>query len=470
MRAIGAGQDDPTDMKSKVAILARRMEMDRAVLFGLLSKVWALGAGPVSLYLIASHFSPEVQGYYYTFSTLLALQVFVELGIGVVIQQFSSHEWSKLRLDAGGRLVGDPVALARLSSIARIGLKWFGMGGALASLGLAVGGYVFFSTSPAIGIAWQAPWFVLCGMTGMVIFMQCIWSVLEGCNQVHRLYPFRFFQGIWSQSVLWIAIASGAELWTASFTTAATLFASFLFLRRFYTGFVLDLLTARSHGHPVRWAKDLFPMQWRIALSWLSGYFCFSLFVPVLFKFHGPVVAGRMGMTWTLVGVVGTIAGSWIAPKVPRFAMLAAERNYQALDRLFWRVTGISIVVAAMTALALFAFVVLLNTVDVPVAHRVASRLFDPLTVGLFLMAQLLLVSSIPFSSYMRAHKQEPIAHLSFAAAVMIGLSTVILGKYYAGLGVAAGYLIVHLLIIPLVIFVWYRRRREWMVASPVGC
>jgi hypothetical protein len=70
----------------------------------------------------------------------------------------------------------------------------------------------------------------------------------------------------------------------------------------------------------------------------------------------------------------------------------------------------------------------------------------------------------------MRAHKQEPIAHLSFAAAVMIGLSTVILGKYYAGLGVAAGYLIVHLLIIPLVIFVWYRRRREWMVASPVGC
>ena len=68
-----------------------RLEVDKAVFYGLLSKLWSLCSGPVTAIIIATKFTPEIQGYYYTFATILALQVFIELGLGKVILQFASH-------------------------------------------------------------------------------------------------------------------------------------------------------------------------------------------------------------------------------------------------------------------------------------------------------------------------------------------------------------------------------------------
>ena len=74
----------------------------------------------MTLLVIASYFSPELQGYYYTFNSVLTLQVFVTLGLSAVIVQFAAHEWSKLDLGKRGEIVGDSVALSRLMSLGQI--------------------------------------------------------------------------------------------------------------------------------------------------------------------------------------------------------------------------------------------------------------------------------------------------------------------------------------------------------------
>src|SRR6266850_5266887 len=107
-------------IRLKIKNNLKRFEIDRAVFFGLLSRIWGLAAGGVTAILIATYFSPELQGYFYTFTTILALQVFAELGLGTVAVQFASHEWSKLSLDKSGHIVGDKDALSRLISIARV--------------------------------------------------------------------------------------------------------------------------------------------------------------------------------------------------------------------------------------------------------------------------------------------------------------------------------------------------------------
>src|SRR5229473_4453518 len=162
----------------------KRFEIDRAVFFGLLSRFWGLTAGGVTAVLIATHFSPETQGYYYTFTTILALQVFVELGLGTVAAQFASHEWSKLNLDESGHIVGDRDALSRLTSVARVITTWFLFGGVVLAVGVGAAGYVFFSSSPDHGINWGSPWLLLCTVTGLTMWMVPAWSLLEGCNQV----------------------------------------------------------------------------------------------------------------------------------------------------------------------------------------------------------------------------------------------------------------------------------------------
>src|SRR5688572_3707561 len=85
--------------------LAQSAQIDRAVFYVLAGRVWSFASGPITLVLIASQLTPQVQGYYYTFASLVALQGFAELGLGIVIVQFASHEWAFLSLDRG-RVVG----------------------------------------------------------------------------------------------------------------------------------------------------------------------------------------------------------------------------------------------------------------------------------------------------------------------------------------------------------------------------
>jgi O-antigen/teichoic acid export membrane protein len=442
--------------------LRRRLEINQAVFFGLLAKIWNLCTGPVTALLIVAKFSPEVQGYYYTFGTILALQVFVEMGLGVVVQQFASHEWSHLNLDKEGRIVGAGDALSRLVSIANVAFKWYAVGAIAITLGLSVGGYIFFASSPQVYVAWSAPWFFLALLTGINVLLVPVWSFLEGCNQVTNLYTYRFVQGMITSICVWVAILLGAELWAATVLSVVTLLCALVFLKRKYFIFFKTLLFTRPSGPRISWRAHMLPMQWRIALSWISGYFVFSLFTPVLFKFSGPVVAGQFGMTWAVVGLVGTISGSWLSPRVPQLAMLIAQKKYNELDCLFWKLMKIVISVNIIIALLIWLSIYFLNTLNHPVATRFAFRLLAPLPTGLLLAAQVLIYSAVPFSLYMRAHKEEPIMYLAVLAAIMIGLSTVILGKYYSATGMAFGYLVVNMIIMPFVFLIWHRRRIQW--------
>jgi len=446
----------------KLLGLFERFEIDRAVSFGLLTRIWGLCAGPVTAILIATRFTPALQGYYYTFTTILALQIFVELGLGTVIVQFVSHEWSKLELNKSGSISGNRDSLARLISIADIAKKWYLVGGTLVTIGLGIGGYIFFSTSADHGVDWVWPWLFLCLITGIAICLVPIWSLLEGCNQVAELYTFRFFQGAMVSITTWSAILAGAELWTAFIAGIAGLFCSLFFLKRRYWSFLKTLLLSEPGFPKIRWRTDMLPMQWRIALSWISGYFVFSLFTPVLFKYHGAVIAGQFGMTWILIGVVSMTASSWLAPKIPKFGMLIAQKKYQELDLLFWKITRIIISISTLMAATIWSFVCVLNILNFSVAQHFASRLLSPLHTGIFLLAQLFIVTSIPFSAYLRAHKKEPLMLISVISGLLIGLSTFYLGKLYSVMGMAVGYLILNIILIPFVLLIWRRCRREW--------
>ena len=80
----------------------------------------------ISIFLITYYFSPEAQGFHYTFSSLVAMQSFVELGLYLVILNTSSHEWAKLQLGKDGHIEGDSVALSRLVIAVLAGPGWRG--------------------------------------------------------------------------------------------------------------------------------------------------------------------------------------------------------------------------------------------------------------------------------------------------------------------------------------------------------
>ncbi len=82
-----------------------------------LARGWASLAGLVTVALIARFLSPAEQGYYYTFGSLIALQIVFELGFSFVILQMASHERAHLTLSPRRSISGDAVAHARLASV-----------------------------------------------------------------------------------------------------------------------------------------------------------------------------------------------------------------------------------------------------------------------------------------------------------------------------------------------------------------
>jgi O-antigen/teichoic acid export membrane protein len=438
--------------------LLRKVNVDQTIFFVLLAKLWNVLSAPVTILLIISKFSPELQGYYYTFASLLFLQVFMELGLGTVIVQFASHEWSKLSLDAQGYIVGEKRALSRLISLAHLSFRWYVTIAVIVVSGLIVGGYFFFVQGQIFGVSWKMPWFFLCLLTGVSISLVPIWSLLEGCNQVVSLYTYRFFQSLFSCLFLWIAIFCGAKLWAASAPVVASLLCAGWFLTKKYKNFLKTLSSDLVSDQRIGWRKEILPMQWRIAVSWISGYFIFFLFTPVLFKFHGPVIAGQFGMTWSIIGIIGGVAWAWFIPKIPQFGMLIARKDYRKLDDLFWQTTKIALAVAISVAV----IIGLMFSVLIIIKHPVAERFLPLLPTGIFLLAQVVWFITMPLGAYLRAHKKEPLMFVSLAAGIFMGLSTLFLGKYYSATGMAIGYLSIGSILVVIVVIIWYRCRIEW--------
>lgn len=447
-------------LKIKLHKFLYRVEVDRAVFFGILAKIWGLIFGPLTALLIVIKFTPEYQGYYYTFNGLLALQVFVELGLGIVITQFASHEWSKLKIDVDLGITGDKGALARLAGLAKIISRWYLAGGLIIALSLGVGGYIFFTHSHNSNISWQLPWFFLCFFTAVTFFLSPLLSLLEGCNQVSAVYTYRFFQGVISSLIICVAIFLGAKLWSASIAIAVVALYTVLFLKYKYSKFIKCLLLTKTSDCCINWSKEILPMQWRIAVSTISGYFMFFLFTPVIFNYYGSVVAGQFGMTWSLAITASTISSSWLFPKIPRFGMLIAEKKYAELDILFFRITKIFVINTLVATSAAWFLVYILNKLH----HPFAARLLPLLPTTLFLIAQVIMALSMPFTAYLRAHKKEPLLWWGICSAVLTALSTFILGKYYSVTAIGLGYLLINIVMVPCLVLLWHRCRREWHV------
>jgi hypothetical protein len=176
--------------------LLRLTGVNRAVFYGVLSKVWLAAGGAVTVLLISVYLSPELQGFYFTFYSFLAMQVLVELGLTTVIINMSSHEWADLRLDEKGRIRGSGQALSRLKSLMLGMVKWFVAGGIILFLLMVIVGFIFFSSAGATGVQWQMPWLLFCSLACVNLMTLPLLSVLEGCNQVDNVYFFRFIQEI----------------------------------------------------------------------------------------------------------------------------------------------------------------------------------------------------------------------------------------------------------------------------------
>jgi hypothetical protein len=439
--------------------------IDRAVGFTVLARGWSILSGALTILLIARFLSLPEQGYYYTFSSLVSLQTVFELGFSFVVLQLAAHESAQLQIQAGGQICGNEVAHSRLASILQKSVRWYSVAAILMAAFLAIAGFYFFSTHGQLSgpVAWKLPWVCVVLAAIFTFQMDPVFSFLEGCGFVAQVARMRLTQAIAGTTLAWMALTQHRGLFAPAAIIMGQAVAGFLFL--FSKRRLLLPLLGRSPGvHFVGWRTEIWPFQWRIAVSSFCSYFIFPLFSPVLFAYRGAPEAGRMGMSLTISNALGAFAFAWIYTKASPFGNMIARRDFARLDRVFFRALVQSV------ALLLGGEASILSVLFVLGRHfpRLASRML-PIPLFALLMFTIVLNHVVLCeAAYLRAHKREPLLFLVVLMATLTGISTLLMGKLWGTAGVVIGYFFIGgVFYLAGGTYIFVTRRRLWHSSSP---
>lgn len=405
--------------------------IDKAIAYVLMAKGWSILSGILILLLISKFLTPEEQGYYFTFVSVLGLQVLFELGFGTVVIQFISHEMPFLRCDRtrrGGGISGVEYNILRLSSIVKLIIKWYlFVGLALLLVVLPFGLYFFANKSEVTSwhsfytahTIWVGPWLTLILSAVLSLLVTPIISIAEGCGLVSEVSRVRLIQSIITSIMAVVLIYSGFGLYSVAAPLLSLFLVGSVWIYRCFINVITELLVNYEGKESVSWRKEIFPVQWRIAISWLSGYFIFQLFTPVAFKIYGAEFAGKLGMSINITNLLLNLSLSWIMTKMPKFGNLIAQRDYQTLNAIFISTFKQSAFFLSVLILSSLAFFFVSNWLD-------AFYMTRMLEMKLYFMMCLTTVGSHIIAcqaTYVRAHKIELyMLHSVITAALIVSM------------------------------------------------
>lgn len=440
------------------------MGLDKAVMYTVTARGWGSIAGVLTILAIARFLTREEQGYYYTFANLLAVQVFFEMGLAYVILQFASHERASLQWSADGLLEGDHAAKARLKTLMRFAVRWYAVIAALIMALVLPLGLVFFGTEhhTAASIQWQGPWIWFALVAALTIMLSPLLAMLEGCGLVPEVASIRLGQSLVGYIVLWAAMFLHMRLFAVPIYSTVVFLTGIGWVAIKYRRPLLNIYRYTNGSVHLNWKQEIWPFQWRIALSSISGYFIFQLFTPVLFKFRGAAEAGRMGMSISITSAVFALGMAWVTTKAAPFGMLVATKDYRKLDQMWFKCLWRSVGVVTAGGFALWLMVCYLNGIH----HHLAARLLGPLPIGLLTGVSVLNQIVFAEAAYLRAHKQEPFLVISVIGALITGSSTYFLGRLFGANGMIIGYSVLTFLGLPVSTWIFLVKRRQWQAEA----
>jgi len=433
--------------------------VDWAILYTSLSRIIQALGGIVTMLLIATFMTKEEQGFYYTFGSVLAIQIFFELGLGGIITQFVAHEMAHLHFNNAFAIEGRQENISRLGSLIHFCFKWYAFFSVLLLVSLIIIGYIFFGKYgidyPMVD--WKKPWMAIAFGSSLNLFISPWMAVLQGMNKVKEMARLGLIQQLVVMGITYISLILGAKLYIAAINslTGFTILL-ILYSRTTYPRLIFNLYKQKINER-ISYMAEIFPFQWRIALSWMSGYFIFQLFNPVIFASNGAVAAGQMGMTLTVLSSILSLTLSWTTTKIPKWSTQIANKDYLRLDQSFNAVLRDSTIVCVSCIFVFILFLIGLDLLDIPLAGR-----FLPLWLCLVLAITVPLNNIInAWATYLRCHKKEPFLVQAVVIGLLCAASTILTAKYIGVSGVVVGYTtIVAIVSLPLSYLIFITKKK----------
>lgn len=444
--------------------IAQKIGVDKAIAYSSGSRIIGGITGVMSVFFITTFLTGVEQGFYYTFGSILALQVFFELGLTGIMTQYVAHEASHLQLNSNLEYEGEEKYRSRLSSLVHFCVKWYAILAVIVFIFLLIVGFVFFGRygDEHVGVSWQMPWAIICFSTAIYIFQSPFISILTGLGKVKEMSKVGFYQQI-VVPFNWLGLALGLNLYVLGLGGLLSIAIWQYYVWKTGQARIVVNLWKNTVTERVSYVREIFPYQWKIAVSWISGYFIFQLFNPVLFATEGAVVAGQMGMTLSALTSIRTLSDSWMNTKIPLYSKLIALKDYVNLDKLFNKTLKQMTTIGMSLLLCFFFLIWLLNVTQFKFGdHILADRFLSYWPLILMMVPVYIQQFVSSWAIYLRCHKQEPFWVLSIINGIACLLSTLILGKLFGLYGITIGYCLIMVLLAPLAYRIYITKKAEW--------
>lgn len=363
-------------------------------------------------WLAARRLTAEELGFFFSFLSFGALVQLGDFGL------------SYATLQAAGQLAGSG-RLHDLAPLERRVVKWNLLATAVASVVVLALGWATFSTQMATSpIRWQSPWLAyLAAVIAVQLTMPRI-SLREGGGRIEQMWALRLAQELVAGAACLVALHLGAGLYSLSAFAGmrALVAASWLAFA--------DRLQHRESAEPyslARWMAEVWPFQWKIGLSNLSGFLIFRSFSPIVLLEKGPVAAGQFGLAISFMNLLIAVTTAWPVSQAAHYAALNASRNFRELRRSFPVMLWASSAFAAVAAAGMCVVLVEARAFGISVALRLPQMSTTALILGTAVIHHVVAC----FAVFLRAEGREPLLVASVAGS--IGTVAIIWATAHAG-------------------------------------
>lgn len=434
-----------------------KLQLDITVIFA--QRLWQALSGLVTVLLLTHFLTPIQQGWYYSFLSIAALYTLFDLGLSVVLVQLSAHLFINMKWLDKGHVLGE--SRGRFLSLVEQSSRLYLLLGLIFCFLMIPAGLGFFGFKSAdsltLNFDWQWQWVMLVVATSLNLLALPFLAIVEGSGLVSEVYTVRLIQGVFGAFACWVMLSLGGGLWATSMIPLFGFCVVILWLVFRQSG-LLQFAWRSSRFH-IKWSHEIWPLQWRVGLGWLSAYFLMQIYTPILFYCQGATVAGQMGLSLTVVNMLGLLAQSWIAHRVPSMSQAVGRKDWVFFDRIFKRDFTVSVAAFILGALVLcglhyyFSFTV----------YSQRTLPFLPF-LGLLIVV---LVNHIngALASQLRSYKKEPLVWVSLAGSALTVPVAFIAATNYSVGGVVLAILVVQLTItLPFSVHLWHKYNKKWRV------
>ena len=126
--------------------------MNNIAIQGLISQSARILIGPITLLVISKELSVDEMFFYFSFFNLIALQQLAEAGVGFVLKQYISHDFS---LNDNGEW--SQSSREKIRSLFNFSIIWFLVVALFILIFIGLGGLIFYSDYTG-DIDWKKPW------------------------------------------------------------------------------------------------------------------------------------------------------------------------------------------------------------------------------------------------------------------------------------------------------------------------